>query len=255
MKRYLYDYHTTINFSSQVCRHFFKLRCLPCENDCQWLVHHSFSVHTADFIAFDTDVWGNSVQYGSRMDWQESFDFSSKGEVRLLPYCIREKDVPDVFRLPSPLTALSPEMRTFAEMTVGKSALERAIDYSRRLFAYMCYMPGVTSPRTTAADAFAMRSGVCQDYTHILIALCRANGIPARYVDGFIQGEGATHAWAEVYDKGAWWGIDPTNDVFIEYGYIKLSHGRDANDCPVNRGVFTGTALQQTNVHVVVSEI
>ncbi len=255
MRRYLYNYRTSIQFSSQVCRHFFKLRCLPCDNACQWVVRHSFSVHTADYIAFDKDVWGNSVQYGSRMDWQDSFDFVSSGEVRLQPYSIHENEVSDIFRLQSALTRISPEMKEFAEMTSCRTVLERAVDYSHRIFEYMCYSPGVTNPRTTAADAFVQRSGVCQDYAHILIALCRANGIPARYVDGFIQGEGETHAWVEVYDKGAWWGIDPTNDVFIEYGYIKLSHGRDANDCPVNRGVFTGTAMQNTSIQVVVNEI
>ena len=83
----------------------------------------------------------------------------------------------------------------------------------------------------------------------------RAAHIPARYVNGFIEGEGATHAWVEVYDDGAWWGIDPTHNRPIEWGYIKLSHGRDAEDCPVNRGVFTGAASQTAEIRVIVEEL
>lgn len=76
----------------------------------------------------------------------------------------------------------------------------------------------------------------------------------ARYVNGFMQGIGLTHAWVEVHDGKAWHGIDPTNNRLIEYGYVKLSHGRDALDCPVNRGVFTGMASQQVEIRVIVEE-
>ena len=69
------------------------------------------------------------------------------------------------------------------------------------------------------------------------------------------MGEGATHAWVEVYDGEAWCGLDPTNRQIIEYGYLKIAHGRDAADCPVNRGVFRGVAQQQTEVCVRVHEL
>ena len=81
------------------------------------------------------------------------------------------------------------------------------------------------------------------------------NGIGARYVCGFMQGEGVTHAWVEVYCNGYWLALDPTHNRKIEYGYIKLAQGRDAADCPVNRGVFTGSAIQTTHVEVIVEEV
>lgn len=119
----------------------------------------------------------------------------------------------------------------------------------------MCYSPGSTQIDTTAIEVFQQRKGVCQDYAHILIAMCRACGIPARYVNGFMQGVGVTHAWVEVLVNGEWRGIDPTNNRLIEYGYIKLAHGRDAMDCRVNRGVFTGNATEQTEIRVIVEEL
>ena len=62
----------------------------------------------------------------------------------------------------------------------------------------MRYAHGVTGVKTTAAEAFALRQGVCQDYAHVMLALCRACGLPARYVSGHLLGEGGTHAWVEV---------------------------------------------------------
>ena len=62
----------------------------------------------------------------------------------------------------------------------------------------MAYTHGVTGVRTTAAEAFALRRGVCQDYAHIMLALCRLCDLPARYVSGHLLGEGGTHAWVDV---------------------------------------------------------
>ena len=88
-----------------------------------------------------------------------------------------------------------------------------------------------------------------------MIGFCRRCGIPARYVCGFMEGTGETHAWVEVYDGYSWIGFDPTNDCRIIYGYVKLAHGRDASDCPVSRGIYNGQALQQTQISVTLKEI
>lgn len=87
-----------------------------------------------------------------------------------------------------------------------------------------------------------MGCGVCQDYAHILTALCRAAGIAARYAAGMMTGEGASHAWTEVWDGQFWHGLDPTHNCLVDERYIKLSHGRDFMDAAVDRGCFLGTA-------------
>ena len=96
--------------------------------------------------------------------------------------------------------------------------------------------------------------GVCQDYAHIFLALCRLMGIPARYVAGMMVGEGATHAWTEVWILGAWIGFDPTNNRLAGDHYIKLSHGRDFGDCTIDKGCFKGFAAQKQNIYVKVEE-
>ncbi|MDO4165748.1 MAG: transglutaminase family protein [Bacteroides sp.] len=256
MKKYLYNYQTIIRFVSPVSRHFFHLRCMPCINACQQVSKRELFLHPADFLTHDHDTWGNPIQYGSRMEPHDSFVFVSSGEAILSPYCIPAEEDTNVFSVQSALTGISPQMKQFImDVGEGNTPLERALSLSQALYEYMQYTPGSTAMDTTATEAFEQRKGVCQDYAHILIAMCRQRGIVARYVNGFLPGTGVTHAWVEVLTGDTWRGIDPTNNQLIEYGYIKLSHGRDAADCPVNRGVFTGTAMQQTEIRVIVEEI
>ncbi|MGM9675601.1 MAG: transglutaminase family protein [Bacteroidaceae bacterium] len=96
--------------------------------------------------------------------------------------------------------------------------------------------------------------GVCQDYAHLLVAACRASGIRARYVNGLTVGEGATHAWVEAYEDGQWIGLDPTAGRCIDYGYIKIAHGRDVGDCPSNRGRISPFTRETLSVSVRVEE-
>lgn len=257
VKKYLYNYQTIIHFSSPVTNHFFSLRCMPCVNACQQVVKRDMFLHPSDYLIYGADAWGNPLQYGSRAEAHDAFIFVSSGEAKLSPYCIPEITSGDVFRVESALTGVSDSLKAFlAEAGPKKDdALDCALRLSEKIHDYMCYAPGTTQINTTAMEAFQQRKGVCQDYAHILIALCRACGIPARYVNGFMQGTGVTHAWVEVLVNGEWRGIDPTNNQLIEYGYIKLAHGRDALDCRVNRGVYTGHPTEQTEIRVIVEEL
>ena len=123
-----------------------------------------------------------------------------------------------------------------------------------KLHQDLSYEKGVTTFQTTAEEAMKLKKGVCQDYAHILIALLRMMKIPARYVVGMMIGEGFSHAWVEMEADGRWYGLDPTNDVLVGENYIKISHGRDYNDCIVNKGVFTGMASQKQDISVIVCE-
>ncbi len=258
MKKYLYNYQTILHFSSPVSRHFFKLRCVPCRNACQEHNQNELILEPADVVRYDTDVWGNNVQYGSYLTEHDSFVFISCGVASLKPYALpHDGRQVDVFRSESPLASCSEEMRRWCLLPGGTARpLDQALALTEQVYHYMVYTPGSTNEFTTAPQAFSQQAGVCQDYAHILIALCRLHGIPARYVNGFLQGTGLTHAWVEVLDQDTWYGVDPTHNRMIEYGYIKLAHGRDAADCSVNRGVFTGSnAVQHAQIRVLVEEL
>ena len=103
-----------------------------------------------------------------------------------------------------------------------------------------------------------IKKGVCQDFAILLLQLLRSTGIPSRYVSGYIcpnknelRGEGATHAWVEIYSpKQGWLGLDPTNDIWTMDNHVKLSTGRNFNDCTLVKGTFKGLARQTLSVSV-----
>ncbi len=120
------------------------------------------------------------------------------------------------------------------------------------------YKKGITSVETTIDEILAHKSGVCQDFAHILLQMLRTIGLPARYVSGYIcpnksgmRGEGATHAWVEYYLPGKGWiGIDPTNNVFAGPYHVRLATGKDFSDCTPVKGSFKGIARQVLSVFV-----
>ena len=141
-------------------------------------------------------------------------------------------------------------------------AAEKRVSSVNALVSRLCarvheafsYEPGATDTTTTAAEAFESGRGVCQDYAHVLISLCRLLGIQARYVTGLMVGEGASHAWVEVHDGVRWRGFDPTNNCSADDRYLLFATGRDFEDCPIERGVFRGSAEQVQTVSASVGD-
>lgn len=137
------------------------------------------------------------------------------------------------------------------------SCMEKAESIMRHINSILTYAPQSTDIETTAQEVIDSGKGVCQDFAHLMIAVCRHFGIHARYVCGFVEGTGETHAWVEVFDtqQSYWFGFDPTNDHIIDLGYVKLAHGRDAADCPVSRGQYNGFSNQETRISVILKEV
>ena len=146
----------------------------------------------------------------------------------------------------------------FAENYYGcrlENAGRYAIWVMNRLAECFQYRSGVTEIGTTAEEAFACGMGVCQDYAQIMLSLCRIKRIPCRYVTGMLVGEGASHAWVEVYTNGMWIPLDPTNQILVTDQHIKIAHGRDFSDTMVNQGVFIGNVTQKQDITVIVEQI
>ncbi len=142
------------------------------------------------------------------------------------------------FLLPSALCNLTPQIQHDAIELQGASPLEVCNFVYRRLE----YAPGTTGLNTSASQSLQSGSGVCQDFAHAMIALCRALKMPARYVSGYLPGEGALHAWCEVLINGAWHGYDPTHNRVIRDDYVFVACGRDFRDCATHTGTFRGKA-------------
>jgi transglutaminase-like putative cysteine protease len=117
----------------------------------------------------------------------------------------------------------------------------------------LTYEWGVTGVDTTASQALAGGRGVCQDYAHIMLGVCRAAGVPARYVSGHLVGEGGSHAWVEVlhphpYLRGRWVadGWDPTRNRRTDSDYLVIAVGRDYADAAPMSGTYAGPGATNT---------
>jgi transglutaminase-like putative cysteine protease len=125
----------------------------------------------------------------------------------------------------------------------GLEHAELATAACQRVFALMAYAHGVTTVRTTAAEAFAQRQGVCQDYAHVLLAVTRGLGLPSRYVSGQLLGTGGSHAWVEVLvpdgrGRARVLALDPTTGRAAGMTYVTIAVGRDYADIAPVSGTY-----------------
>lgn len=166
------------------------------------------------------------------------------------------------------------------EALVGAAdALDGAHRLSAAVTAAIAYRPGTTEAHTTAAEALSLGEGVCQDHAHALIAAARAQGMPARYVCGYLaaggqtqaqgadgqiqsqeQGEAeayeAAHAWAEIWVEGLGWvGFDAANACCPDARYIRLGSGLDARGAAPIRGIARGDGAETLSVSVAVAAV
>lgn len=252
--RLRYEYTTQVDFHPSIGRHNLLLRCLPAGEAFQRVCQEEFSMSEGFRYKETQDGFGNRIVHAS-VDCVHCKTVSkSIGVVETTTYCIPDPAPHPMFSLPSRLTTVTREMHTLLPRLTGLF-LEDCLQIAHAVHRHIVYTPGATNMLTTAEDAFRHRQGVCQDYAHLMIALCRQAGIPARYACGLMIGEGQTHAWVEAHDGQCWYAFDPTNDTAIATGYIKLAHGRDAQDCPVSRGVYMGVSQEYTTVNVKVEQI
>ncbi len=131
------------------------------------------------------------------------------------------------------------------------------------IFTQFKYEPGATTVHTSATEVLDLKRGVCQDFAHVMIALCRARGLHARYVSGYLysshvaaRDDAASHAWVDVFVPGRGWiSFDPTHDCEQSEQYVRLGVGRDYADVPPTRGTYKGTGKEVLDVKVNVREI
>lgn len=151
------------------------------------------------------------------------------------------------FRDPSAMTEPDDNLREAAVRFTADAtdALRLATAINAWVYQEMRYAHGETGVRTTAAEAFAQRCGVCQDYAHIMLALCRLHGLPARYVSGHLLGEGGTHAWVEVLlpdpnhpNRYIARPFDPTHGTEPGLNYLTVAVGRDYGDVAPTSGTY-----------------
>ena len=259
MKLLAFEFTTTADYSVPVTDHQLTLRCTPMEDAVQTVQQLELLLEPCGSAAPRAfrDGFGSTVRWVSLRHPHSMLRYGCRGRVLVdLSRAAAEPAPAPALRHPGTLTVPGPALRA------AFAALPPALDpaaFCRILCGWLhrtlTYAPGATAVHTTAEAALAGGAGVCQDSAQIFAALARLYGLPARYCMGLTVGEGATHAWAEVWYRGGWHGFDPTRGCETGESYLRFAAGRDAADCPVEQGVFNGLADQTQTVFMRVTEL
>ena len=253
-QRFRYEYPAAISD----LRH--RLVILPPERfgDQRRLLHH---VRVSEPVEMDwsQDGFGNAILELRAATVAAAIEFEARAAVeRRGPAGPRPVD-PAWLRVPELLepTHLTHPDRRLAEAAGriaagGARSLELAAAVNAWVHGALRYGPG-TDVTTTAAQAMALGAGVCQDYAHVMLALCHQLGLPALYVSGHLLGEGGTHAWVEVLlpgpDGAAAWAFDPTHGTRCDLQYVTVAVGRDYRDVAPTSGRYTGPPGGRLTAH------
>lgn len=177
---------------------------------------------------------------------------------------------PAHYLFPSRQVSLDPEICEYAATSFppGRAALDGAIDLMMRIKSEFTYEVGATTASTTPPMSFALRRGVCQDFTHIMISGMRSLGLPVAYVSGYLrtvrlpgqsklEGADAMHAWASTWcgPEIGWVGLDPTNGILAGNDHVVLAIGRDYADVAPIDGVIYASGAQKLDVAVQVTPV
>tara|TARA_B100000674_G_C37930776_1_gene957872 strand:- start:429 stop:1310 length:882 start_codon:yes stop_codon:yes gene_type:complete len=259
------------------------LKLKPKEGEFQQLDFFVISIHPSVRLTHQIDLFGNITHEFSLKTKHDYLEIKAcliatvktQFDLQNLPYgsghdSLNNDHLKEIFHHYYGISKF-----VWIDAEIWKAALDSKNDsddvfqssYSIMNWAYenIEYLPGATTVNTTSIQAFHRKAGVCQDFTHIMLAMCRSIGVPARYVSGYfydsgiksLRGAAATHAWVEVYipHLSKWVGLDPTNNKVVDQNYVAIARGRDYGDVTPVSGTFMGGGNKRTlTVSVTVEE-
>lgn len=282
--RYHVKYHSLLTFDSPISEQQVELRLLPRSNEHQKLISSSLHIHVDVPMFSHRDAFGNEVRTFTIIPAHDKLEINFNAEVEnnltnpfdhemispeeertALQKILKAEPRNWNFLLPS--EASVPELenllhsKSWPRYNPEKNliySIQDAMDWMKNEFQYES---GATIVHGALEDFLKKRSGVCQDFTHLLIALIRHWGFLARYVMGYqyLQDNDsppATHAWVEAYLPGSGWrGFDPTHALLANQTYIAVAVGRNSKDAAPERGSFKGAVSERSpQLDLVVSQ-
>ena len=265
------DHETRLTYSEPVTESVIKVRMAPPSGEDQTVMNYRLRTTPSASITSFRDGFGNRADLFNVLPPHRELVINATSFVQThrRPSLTRlngvvlatdgqiDLEAADYVR-PSRLTGEGPALAEFVAGLPRQTGLlaDRVQELVMAVRARLAYEKKVTTVHTPVTEALALGRGVCQDFAHLLIAACRAVGLPARYVSGYVNqpGEVATHAWAQIWagpDCG-WVDIDPTHDTWPGDDHVVTAVGRDYADVPPNRGVWKGAATETIAVTVTV---
>lgn len=279
-RRLRITHRTGYRYAAPVVASFNEVRMTPVTADGQMLLSHQLQVSPRASVQAYTDYWGALVQSFDVQEEHEMLEIVASSLVDVphghpsapgLDWSrLRDASVLDrwgEFLVPTELVddAGADEARAgivdqLADLPTPALAVRGAIEAVRDRIRYDDSATGVT---TTAAQAWEIGAGVCQDYSHTLLSILRGLGIPSRYVSGYLHDEeeqqgrtvvGESHAWVEVWN-GGWEAYDPTNDRRVGSAHVVVAKGRDYADVPPLKGIYAGGLSESLGVSVEITQL
>ncbi|HMP84637.1 MAG TPA: transglutaminase family protein [Verrucomicrobiota bacterium] len=264
---------TRFSYASPVRNSFNEVRLQPLSNEWQTVDHFLLKVLPATRLQHHHDFYSNVVHRFEIAEPHTTLVVEANLRVTTRPRAMpaeqetpwplarigeaaRETRVFD-FLQDSRFVEMSPEIwRLAIDATHGIADTWQAVQALMRfVHGNVKYLPNSTNVHTHMRDVLKDRQGVCQDFAHVMIGLCRAIKIPALYVSGYLATEtaSATHAWTEVLIPGiGWLGLDPTHNRPTDETYVKIGVGRDYADVPPVTGTYKGTIDRKLEVAVTI---
>ncbi len=213
------------------------------------------------------DTFGNACSVFVQENSYTSMMIEAEGEVHThdaFEFIDESKAVSPYYLLQQTnLTEPTEEMLSYFSSSLPKrNSVDQILKLATAVQNAISYSPGQTNFATTAAQSFAMRSGVCQDHAHVMLSLCRASQIPARYVSGYFFAEEspnlASHAWIDFcsdIEKGVWISVDITHACLIDSRHIRLAIGRDYYSAAPVKGVRTGGGGEELTANISIQRL
>ncbi len=272
---YTIDHKTTYAYHEAVDQSYTVVHLQPRSDPNQFCTRYLLELSPAARVFSYPDRFGNDVQHFAVMPSHRELAITAHSNVVTLlppepasPSDATRASLDADSRLPelydylheSDFVHFTPEVDRFRrELAAPGQDIGTWCHYvSTYIHEHFSYDRAATTVRTIVDEALTRRGGVCQDYAHVMIAVLRSAGIPARYVSGYIfRGESnvlgaeASHAWCEAYlPPYGWLGFDPTNDRIVNDHFVKVAFGRDYHDVSPVRGIYRGSKSSDMSVNV-----
>lgn len=240
------------------------LRLTPRNHDGQHVIRWRIEPSAEGKLRSGTDHFGNIVHTFSADEPTDEFTLHVSGEVETSDTSGSVRQAPELmpdgcYLRETGLTEADDPIRAFADRhrDTGNNVLSSLHGLMSAIHEKLTFDPGPTDVSTTAAEAFALGRGVCQDFSHVFVAAARHLRIPARYVSGYVlapagvAGHQVGHAWAEAkIPYLGWVGFDPTHLTCPAASHVRVAIGLDYNDAAPVRGSRRGGGHESMDVHV-----
>ena len=273
-------HRTTFNYAGKAHDSFNEVRLRPVDDATQTCRSFELRLDPVATPQEYSDFYGNTIHYFDITDAHTKLTVEAQSFVDTVPMADRppvpsvastdlerssEREMVAEFYTSSPYVPLEVELWREAQDALADGRGDVWGDVrrlGRHIYRTFAYKPKTTGVSTRANDALKLRMGVCQDFAHVHLGLCRSLGIPARYVSGYFFNTTrrpreieASHAWIEAYIPGyGWAAFDPTHDRVADDRYVKIATGRDYADIRPINGTYRGAPTRSLKVDVRVRE-